>query len=84
MKIEVFTKNFFPTKFRDEQGKKGNYDFSDSDNSDREIEPKSKSPFGRRDTQSINEYTMGDNSSVMSVSKNREINNKIKEIEDAL
>ena len=50
MKIEVFTKNFFPTKFRDEQGKKANYDFSDSDKSDEEGQLKATSPFGRRDT----------------------------------
>lgn len=49
MKIEIFTKNFFPKMARDDPAKKS-YDFSDSEDSEKEAQPKSKSPFGRRDT----------------------------------
>jgi len=65
---------------------KNNFDFSDSENS-QEREENDYSPKMRASVThngSLNEFTVGDNTSVMSLSKNKDITLKMKQIEEGL
>ncbi|CDW82631.1 px domain containing protein [Stylonychia lemnae] len=86
LKIEVFTKNFFPNKLKEPvMNNQNGQDFSDSDKSDEEEinNDTSRKPM-MAGTKSVQDFTINDSLSKMSSSKNRDINNKMKHIEDIL
>jgi len=79
LKIEIFTKSFFPSKLKEGTAKN---EYSDSDQDEMTVDGKTMG--GTSPSLNFDNTNTIETNSIMSTSKNRDLTMKLKQIEDIL